>query len=86
MTQFNFETPDDLWKEWKNSFDRDQPIDDRLRQLIRADLEGGLFFEEPDLAGEEVLNQQAKLSLGGEPNGERPIRYAIKFLDEEPRG
>lgn len=41
-----------------------------------------LDFYEADLSGTTTLNSQAKLSLGGEKNGDRPIRYAVKFLDE----
>jgi len=40
MTAYSFEVPDELWNEWKDTVPRSQRLDDRLIELIEADVEG----------------------------------------------
>lgn len=39
---YQFDVSAELWTEWKQNLDidRDQPLDDRIRELIRADRDG----------------------------------------------
>lgn len=39
MVTYTFECPDDDWDEWKGTFPNNKNVDERLRELIRADTE-----------------------------------------------
>lgn len=39
MVQYNFEVDDDLWGDWKDTVPRSKNLDERIRELIREDLE-----------------------------------------------
>ena len=40
MTTYSFEVEDELWSEWKDTVPRSQRLDERLVELIQADVDG----------------------------------------------
>lgn len=40
MVQYQFEIDDDEWEAWKQTVPRTKTLDERIRELIRADTEG----------------------------------------------
>lgn len=40
MTTYSFEVDGELWDEWKDTVPRSQRLDERLTELIQADVEG----------------------------------------------
>lgn len=36
---YTFVVDEELWREWTNTFPREKAIDERLRELIREDVE-----------------------------------------------
>jgi len=40
MTTYSFEVDDELWAEWKDTVPRSQRLDERLVDLIQADVDG----------------------------------------------
>ena len=40
MTKYQFEADDELWTEWKNTVPRDKALDQRIRELLKADADG----------------------------------------------
>lgn len=40
MVKYQFEIDDDEWEDWKNTVPRSKSLDQRIRELIRADTEG----------------------------------------------
>lgn len=40
MTTYQFEIDDQLWENWKNTVPRTKPLDQRIIELIQADLDG----------------------------------------------
>jgi hypothetical protein len=40
MTTYQFEVDGSLWENWKKTVPRTKPLDERIRELIRADLDG----------------------------------------------
>lgn len=39
MTKYTVEVPDDLWNEWKDTVPRSQTLNDRIIELIAADVD-----------------------------------------------
>lgn len=40
MVTYTLEVDDDLWYDWADTIPRSENLDDRLRQLIREDIDG----------------------------------------------
>ena len=40
MTSYSFEVDDETWDEWKNTVPRSKRLDERLQELIEADIDG----------------------------------------------
>jgi hypothetical protein len=40
MVTYQFTIDDDTWEEWKDTVPRSKPLDERLIELIEADLDG----------------------------------------------
>jgi predicted Rdx family selenoprotein len=45
VVTYQFEVDDEVWEEWKNTVPRSKPLDQRLRELIRADADGRVADE-----------------------------------------
>jgi hypothetical protein len=39
MTSYSFEIDDELWQEWKDTVPRSKRLDERLEELIKADVD-----------------------------------------------
>ena len=40
MTSYSFEVDDETWDAWKNTVPRSKRLDERLQELIEADIDG----------------------------------------------
>ena len=40
MTSYSFEIDDELWQEWKDTVPRSKRLDERIEELIQADVDG----------------------------------------------
>lgn len=47
-TSYQFEVDKSLWSDWKNSVPRTKPLDQRIRELIKADREGRIRDADAD--------------------------------------
>lgn len=48
MVVYQFRPPDDTWAEWKRTVPREKSLEQRLIELIEADMEGRVVDREPD--------------------------------------
>jgi hypothetical protein len=53
VVTYQFEIDTDEWEHWKKTVPRTKALDERLRELIRADAEGRVVPPEEDVGSEE---------------------------------
>jgi hypothetical protein len=58
MTTYQFQIDEDEWTEWKNTVPRSKSLDERIRELIRADAEGRVQEPETDTTQPEPTPQE----------------------------
>lgn len=83
MVTYQFEIDDGEWEEWKETVPRSKSLDERIRELIRADAEGRVLEERVDANRDREAQPHDVEETGTEPSGFTPEAVLGLAYDRE---